>query len=168
MNGVAGQVAKLETVLQAEEALYLRLREVLRREEAELIELDPGRIAGTVDEKRLIAEEARLHEDARRVLVTALARVLGLPEGPMKLSALVGALGDEAGRLPELHARLSALIGATRSLLDTNGSFADRSLRRVQETLKMLGRAVPEPVGYGPGRERGDGVGRGRIVRTAI
>lgn len=168
MSGVAGQVAKLEIVLQAEEGLYLRLRDVLRREESELIDLDPGRIAGTIDEKRLLAEEARLHEDARRVLVAALARELGLPERPLKLSALIDALGDEAGRLPELHARLSALIGATRSLLDANGGFADRSLRRIQQTLKMLGHAVPEPVGYGPGRTLGDGVGRGRIVRAAI
>lgn len=168
MNGVAAQVAKLETVLLAEENLYLRLRDVLRREEAELIELDPGRIAGTVDEKRMLAEEARLHEDARRVLAAGLARLLGLPDRPQKLSALIEALGAEAGRLPELHARLSALIGSTRGLLEANGSFADRSLRRVQETLRMLGRAVPEPVGYGPGRERGDGVGRGRIVRAAI
>lgn len=168
MSGEMAQVAKLEVVLQAEEDLYLRLREVLRREEAELIDLDPGRIAGTVEEKRLLAEEARLHEDARRVLVAGLARALGLPERPHKLAALIEALGDEAGRLPELHARLTALIASTRGLLEANGSFADRSLRRVQETLRMLGRAVTEPVGYGPGRERADGVGRGRIVRAAI
>jgi hypothetical protein len=168
MNGLDQQVARLEVVLQAEENLYLRLREVLRREEAELIDLDPGRIAQTVEEKRSLAEEARLLEDSRRALASDLARALGLGDRPQKLSALIDALGDEAARLPELHGRLSALIGSTRSLLEANGGFADRSLRRVRETLKMLGRAVPEKVGYGPGLERGTGVGRGRIVRAAI
>lgn len=168
MNAVFPQVARLEVVLQAEENLYLRLRELLRREEAELIDLDPGCIAQTVEEKRSLAEEARLLEDTRRALASELARALGLGDGPRKLSALIEALGDEAARLPELHGRLSALVGSTRSLLEANGSFADRSLRRVQETLKMLGRAVPERVGYGPGLERGAGVGRGRIVRAAI
>lgn len=168
MNDVGQQVARLEVVLQAEENLYLRLREVLRREEAELIELEPGRIAQTVEEKRSLAEEARLLEDSRRALANGLARELGLGDRPQKLSVLIEALGNEAARLPELHGRLSALIGSTRGLLEANGSFADRSLRRVQGTLKMLGRAVPEKVGYGPGLERGVGVGRGRIVRAAI
>jgi hypothetical protein len=168
MNPFDQQVARLEVVLQAEENLYLRLRQVLRREEAELIELDPGRIAQTVEEKRSLAEEARLLEDSRRALASELARGLGLGDSPQKLSALIEALGDDAARLPELHGRLSALIGSARSLLEANGGFAERSLRRVQETLKMLGRAVPERVGYGPDLGRGAGVGRGRIVRAAI
>ncbi len=168
MNGVEQLVARLEVVLQAEEDLYLRLRAVLRREETELIELDPARLAQTVDEKRSLAEEARLLEDSRRAIAKTLAQSLGLGDGPHKLSALIEALGDEAGRLPERHGRLSALIGATRSLLEANGGFADRSLRRVQETLRMLGRAVPERVGYGPGHASSAGVGRGRILRAAI
>ncbi len=168
MKGVDQHVAGLEVVLQAEENLYLRLRELLRREEDELIELDPARIAQTVDEKRSLAEEARLLEDSRRALAGALAVALGLGDRPQKLSVLIEALGGEAARLPELHGRLSALVGSTRSLLEANGGFSDRSLRRVQETLKLLGRAVPERVGYGPGLERGAGVGRGRIVRAAI
>ena len=162
------QVGRLEIVLQAEENLYLRLREVLRREEVELIALDPANIAATVEQKRSLAEEARLLEDSRRVLATALARALGLGDSPQKLSVLIEALGSEAGRLPDLHGRLSALVGSTRGLLEANGGFSQRSLKRVQETLQMLGRAVPEKVGYGPGFERGAAVGRGRIVRAAI
>ena len=168
MSGVDEQVARLEVVLQAEENLYLRLRALLRREEAELIELDPARLAQTVEEKRSLAEEARLLEDSRRAIAKTLARALGLGEPLPKLSVLIEVLGEESGRLPDLHARLSALVGATRGLLEANGGFADRSLRRVQETLRMLGRAVPERVGYGPGTARGAGVGRGRIVRAAI
>ena len=162
------QVGRLEIVLQAEENLYLRLREVLRREEAELIALDPAQIAATVEQKRSLAEEARLLEDSRRALAIALGRALGLGDSPQKLSVLIAALASEAARLPDLHGRLLALVGSTRGLLEANGGFSQRSLKRVQETLKMLGRAVPEKVGYGPGLERGAGVGRGRIVRAAI
>lgn len=168
MMGLDEQVSRLEVVLQAEENLYLRLRNVLRREESELIDLDPGRIAATVEEKRSLAEEARLLEDSRRALATLIGRTLGLGDAPQKLSVLIAALGHEAARLPDLHGRLSALVGSTRGLLEANGGFSQRSLKRVQETLKMLGRAVPERVGYGPGVERGAGVGRGRIVRAAI
>ena len=168
MMGVDEQVGRLEVVLQAEENLYLRLRDVLRREESELIELDPAKIAVTVEQKLSLAEEARLLEDSRRALTIALGRALGLGDAPQKISSLIDALGAEAARLPDLHGRLSALIGSTRGLLEANGGFSQRSLKRVQETLKMLGRAVPERVGYGPGFERGPDVGRGRIVRAAI
>lgn len=169
MKTVGQQVAGLEVVLQSEENLYLRLRGVLRREEEALIGLDPGEIAEIVDEKRSLAEEGRLLEDSRRALTATLARALGLPDAPQKLSTLIGLLGDEAGRLSEQHARLSALIQATRGLIEANGSFSERSLQRVQETLRMLGRAVPEKVGYGPGAASIDAsMGRGRLVRAAI
>ena len=169
MKSVEQQVAGLEVVLQTEENLYLRLRDVLRREELQLVELDPAQIAETVDQKRSLAEEARLLEDSRRALTGALGRSLGLGDQPVKLSALIELLEGEAGRLPELHGRLSALIRSTRGLLEANGSFSERSLRRVQETLRMLGRAVPEKVGYGPGISRDAAtMGRGRLVRAAI
>lgn len=169
MMGIAEQVEGLEVVLRAEEDLYLRLREILRREEQELVALEPAQIAEIVDRKQSLAEEARLLEDSRRALTSGLARALGLGDGAISLSNLIAALYGEARALPELHARLSALIRATRSLLESNGAFADRSLRRVQETLRMLGRAVPEKVGYGPGISRGDPtLGRGRLVRAAI
>lgn len=162
------QVAGLERVLEAEEGVYLRLRALLRQEEADLITLEPAQIADTVERKRALAEEARLLEDSRRVLTGELARGLGYGASPARLSVLIGALGNEAGRLPELHARLVALIVATRALLEANGSFAERSLRHVQETLRLLGRTAPEPVGYGPGAATGAALGRGRLVRATI
>lgn len=168
MKTLEEQVAGLEVVLQAEENVYLRMRELLRREEALLIALEPAEIADVVERKRGLAEEARLLEDSRRALTTTLARALGLAEGPIKLGALIALLDGEAGRLPDLHARLTALIRSTRSLLESNGSFADRSLRHIQETLRMLGRAVPEKVGYGPAQQGAGSMGRGRLVRAAI
>jgi flagellar biosynthesis/type III secretory pathway chaperone len=169
MMGIAEQVAGLEVVLRAEENLYLRLREVLRREEQELVALDPAEIATIVDQKQSLVEEGRLLEDSRRALTLGLGRALGLGDGAIPVSGLIASLAGEAGELPELQARLSALIRGTRSLLESNGAFSERSLRRVQETLRMLGRAVPEKVGYGPGISRGDPtLGRGRLVRAAI
>lgn len=168
MKTLEEQVAGLEVVLQAEENVYLRMREVLRREEALLIALEPAEIAEVVERKRGLAEEARLLEDSRRALTTALARALGLADEPIKLGALIATLDGEAGRLPDLHARLTALIRSTRSLLESNGAFADRSLRHLQDTLRMLGRAVPEKVGYGPAQQGAGSMGRGRLVRAAI
>jgi len=169
MKSVEEQVAGLEVVLRSEEALYLRLRDLLRREEAVLVTLDPAQIAEIVDQKRSLAEEARLLEDSRRALAAGLGRSLGLGDEPPRLSVLIELLDGEAGALPELHGRLTALIGSTRSLLEANGGFANRSLRRVQETLRLLGRSVPEKVGYGPGAARIETtMGRGRLVRAAI
>jgi len=168
MSDVEANVARLQVVLRSEEDLYLRMRSLLRREESELIELDAARIEATVEEKRALAEEGRLLEESRWVITSALSRSLGLGEKAGRLSDLIEALGDEAGELADLHARLVALIGSNQALLDANGSFANRSLVRVRETLRLLGRSTPEEVGYGPRSGRNRVSGRGRLVRQAI
>lgn len=168
MKDIREQVVDLEVVLRAEEGLYLRLRDLLIQEESCLVALDPGEVADVVERKRALAEEARLLEDSRRVLTQALAGSLGFGDAPVRLAELIAALDDEAGGLAELQVRLAALIGATRRLLESNGHFSERSLRHVQQTLKRLGKAVIEPVGYGPRSVSTATVGRGRLVRATI
>ncbi len=168
MTSIQKHVAGLQVVLQAEEDLYLRLRSLLRREESELIGLDPRVLEDTIEEKRAFAEEARLLEESRVVLTAELGAALGLAEDDRKLGHMMMQLGEDAAQLPMLHGRLKALIASTQALLESNESFANRSLSRVQETLRMLGQAVPEEVGYGPGANRSKSMGRGRLVRQAI
>lgn len=168
MSTISELVARLQVVLASEEEVYKRFKNLLRREETELIELDPRVLEGTVAEKRALAAEARLHEDSRVHLVGALADLLGLEERRPKLSQLIATLGPDAGELGTLHVRLAALITATRSLLDSNERFAQRSAKRVRETLSLLGQAVPVEVGYGPGAARSKATGRGRLVRASI
>lgn len=168
MKEIRDQVVDLEVVLRAEEDLYRRLRDLLIEEESCLVGLDPGELADVVERKRTLAEEARLLEDSRRVLTQALAGSLGFGDAPVRLAELIEALDDDAAGLAELHFRLAALIGATRTLLESNGRFSERSLRHVQQTLKRLGRAVIEPVGYGPRSASTATVGRGRLVRATI
>lgn len=168
MTEIAQHVENLRTILLAEEDLYLRMRSLLARDEEELIALDPRVIAETVDEKRMLAEEGRLFEESRTELIRELATALGLDATSLRLSELIKALGPEAGGLTELHARLSALVASTRTLVDANQSFANRSLGRVQETLRLLGRSLPEEPGYGPASRGSSSTGRGRLVRQAI
>ena len=168
MTSIREMVNRLQIVLQAEEDLYVRLRSLLRREESELIGLDPSVLETTVAEKRTFAEEARLLEESRTVLTGELCRALGLGEDDWRLGSLLAHLGDDAGEHPALHARLKALITSTQSLLESNQSFANRSLQRVQDTLRALGETVPDATGYGPGARRTVTGGRGRLVRQAI
>ena len=168
MTTVQKNVAGLQAVLQAEEDLYLRLRSLLRREESELIGLDPSVLEETVEEKRAFAEEAKLLAESRVVLTSDLAGALGLERQGQRLGDMLAPLGDEAAQLPAIYSRLKALVGSTQALLDSNESFSNRSLSRVQETLRMLGRAVPEEVGYGPSAHRASSAGRGRLVRQSI
>lgn len=167
MTPLADLVGRLQVVLGAEEDAYLRLKSVLRREEEELVALEPAALEITTGEKRALASEARLHEQARVEITRGLASLLGF-EGVPRLSELIAALAEDANDLPERHARLSALIQSTRDLLASNERFADRSLSRVQRTLKLLGQAVPESSTYGPGSPREAQTSRGRLVRAAI
>lgn len=167
MSTVEDLIARFTVVLGAEEDAYRRLRDVLRREEEELVALDPAALDATTAEKQAIASEARLHEQNRLALTRSLAVAVGL-DGTPRLSELIELLGEEAASLAPIHTRLSALIESTRDLLASNERFAHRSLSRVQGTLRMLGQAVPEATGYGPGAPRSGQSGRGRIVRASI
>ena len=168
MTDIAEHVSNLQTILVGEEALFLRMRDLLAREEAELIELDAETMASTLEDKRMLTEEGRLFADSRQQVVRELAAAMGLDAKGLKLADLIDALGEEGRALRPLHARLSALIESTRSLIDANQSFANRSLARVQDTLRLLGRSLPEEPGYGPGRRNAASSGRGRLVRQSI
>lgn len=168
MTSLAAQVDRLQMILRSEEGLYLRLRELLQREENEIIELDPHSISMTIEEKRALSEEGRLLEESRSIVTQELATMIGLEETLPKLSKIIETLGDQADELPSLHGRLSALVESSQRLLETNQQFAHRSLGRVRDTLRLLGRSVPEPVGYGRKGQASDQGGRGRLVQQAI
>jgi len=168
MSVIKDLVSRLQIVLEAEEDVYRRLKAVLRREERELLDLDPVVLERTTAEKASIAAEAKLHEQARLELCSALGASLGLNEEGLRLSQVVEALGEDAGELGTLHGRLTALVGVTRSLVSANERFANQSLAHVKDTLRLLGKAVPEASTYGPGIARGIGSGRGRLIRATI
>ncbi|MCR9097759.1 MAG: flagellar protein FlgN [bacterium] len=161
-------VTRLEVVVEAEEETYRRFKQVLRREEDELITLDPRDLERTTAEKEALGAEARLHGESRVELTRALASVLGETPAEARLSELLPKLGDVANGLVDRQARLRALMDSTRALLAANEDFANRTLGRVQDTLRMLGQAIPEAEGYGPGRSSESSAGRGRLVRAAI
>lgn len=168
MSDVQDLVARLEVVIAAEEATYRRFKELLRREEEELIALDARVLRQTTAEKEAIGAEARLHGESRVELTRALASALGQASSGARLSELLPLLGGEADGLRETDVRLRALVTSTRELLAANEQFANRTLGRVQETLRMLGQAVPEAPSYGPGSSLEPASGRGRLVRAAI
>jgi len=168
MSLIEENVSRLEADLLAEEDLYVRMRSVLQREESELVSLESRVLEETIEEKRTLAEEAQLLEESRVIVTQALADALGLPPDGMKLSSIIEAAGDVGARLTPLYHRLHGLIISTESLLTSNERFANRSLSRVQETLRLLGQTVPADGGYGPGSRRESVTGRGRLVRQAI
>lgn len=161
-------IARLEVVLAAEEDTYRRFKQVLRREEEELITLDPQDLERTTAEKEALGAEARLHGESRVELTRALARMLGEPPAEARLSELLPGIGEAAEGLMERQAGLRALMESTRALLAANEEFSSRTLGRVQDTLRMLGQAIPEVEGYGPRRASESSAGRGRLIRAAI
>ena len=161
-------IERLEVVLDAEEDTYRRFKQVLRREEDELITLDPLALERTTAEKEALGAEARLHGESRVELTRVLAQVVGGVPAETRLSELLPGLGEAANGLVERQARLCALMESTRELLAANEDFANRTLGRVQDTLRMLGQAIPEVEGYGPGRAAEPTTGRGRLIRAAI
>ena len=152
--------ARLLPLLEAEEGVYLEMRDALQHERVCLANLDAEGLESAVRRKQTLAAEARVIEESRAALVAALAESLEMSQPT--LSQLADRLGAEAPGLREAHARLVALLGAVRELLDANAAFAGESLAQVRATLQLLGRLSPEQPTYGPGA--GEGGSPGRLV----
>ena len=158
---------RLLTVLLAEERLYGEMRSLLQEEREILYALDAIALEECVAKKEALAEEGRLLEESRIAVVMDLAKTLHLDERPT-LSQLCDALGEEAGPLREVHTRLVALIGAVRELIDANASFAGDSLSQVRNTLRLLGRMMPNEPTYRPGMTaKEERVSAGNVVRRS-
>ncbi len=164
MSGVSDLSARVLTVLEAEEQLYLEMRELLQAERESLLRLDATGIEEAVRGKESLAAEGRFLEETRLELARALGLELGLPEERPKLSILCARMGSEAGPLREAHSRLVALIGAVRELLDANSAFAGDALLQVRSTLQLLGRLIPADPTYGPQRATSSAPSGGSLV----
>lgn len=160
-------VRRLITVLDAEERLYVELRDLLQREREHMVNLDARGIEEVVRRKESLSDEGRLLEESRIEVARALARELGLTEASPPLSLLCDHAGADAPALRDAHSRLVALLGAVRELLDANAAFAGECLAQVRTTMGLLGRMLPAEPTYRPGAA-GAGVSRaGRLVRSS-
>ncbi len=143
-------LAGLTTVLGAEEALYLQLRDALQEEHAMMATLDAEGLSAIALRKEELADEGRVIEDSRRALARELARELGLDDPEPRLSRLCEALGPEGAALREVHTRLVVLLGAVRELMDANQALAGDALSQVRGTLRLLGGLVHGEITYDP------------------
>lgn len=162
----AQAVTRLLTILAAEERLYLELRDLLQRERELILSLDARGVEQAVRDKEILAEEAQLLEESRIEVAAALAQQVGV-EGRPTLSGICDKMGERDGGLREAHSRLSALAGAVQELLHANASFAGEALTRVQGTLRLLGRLLPEAANYGRPGAREIAPRAGRLVRQS-
>jgi len=165
-NARRAGVARLAVVLDAEERLYVELRDLLQRERECMVQLDAEGLEAVVEAKETLLEEAALLEESRLEVVRALVHALGGAIEAPSLSRLCQALGDDAAPLRERHARLVALVAAVGELVELNADVARQGLARVRETLGSLGHLLPpEPV-YAPAGVRPGRRAAGRLVES--
>jgi hypothetical protein len=159
---------RLLAVLETEEQVYLRLRNLLQRERELMVQLDADGLECLAREKEVLADEGRLVEESRQVVAAELTRALGFPEPRPTLSRICQGLGDAAGPLREAHTRLLVLVSVVRELLDANAVLAGDCLEQVRGTLRLLGGLLPGEGLYGPAPNRADPAEAGRLLqRTA-
>ena len=157
---IEDRIERLARILAAEEEFYARLRSLLQREQACLVDLDARELEDIVRTKQALAEEGQLLEYGRSRLCADVVAELGL-SGTPSLSELGAHLGERGRALRSAHARLVAVVGAVRELADVNVGFTGDALGRVEATLQLLGRLRPEQPIYGSsGLEAAAGTGR--------
>ncbi|MCH7866270.1 MAG: flagellar protein FlgN [Myxococcales bacterium] len=149
MTQTAEIAQRLYNILAEEERLYLEMKTLLQEERQRMVLRDADGIEVAVRRKEGLAGEGKLLEACRRKVMCEMAAVLGLPDEEATLSRVCAALGSESVELRSIHGRLVALIAAVRELLEVNSSFAGEALIRVQSTLRLLGRLLPDEPTYG-------------------
>lgn len=167
MKPETDSLASLLTILEAEERLYVELRDLLQKERVCMVNLDSDGLEEAVRGKEALAVEGRLLEESRSEVARALASQVGLREDPPRLSSLCERLGPRAEPLRERHSRLVALLGAVRELADANASFAGDSLAQIRATLRLFGRMLPAEPTYRPEALGAVAQDAGRIVRRS-
>jgi len=161
---------RLLTILDVEEQVYVKLRDVLQHERELMVALDAAGLEEVARDKSALADEGRLVEESRIEVAGRLARELGIAEERPTLSMICAELGADAGALRAAHTRLLVLVSVVRELLDANVAFAGEHLSQIRGTLRLLGGMIPlEPVyerNPQPGGSGGMGVGH-LVQRTA-
>ncbi|MCP5055596.1 MAG: flagellar protein FlgN [bacterium] len=168
LNMAAG-IEGLTAVLDAEEKLYVELRDLLQEEHGLMVTLDAEGLESVARRKEELADEGRLVEETRMSLCEAMTRELGFEEVRPRLSAICERIGPEGRDLREAHTRLVVLVSVVRELMDANNILAGDALSQVRGTLRLLGGLVPFEVTYAPdsiadGSQAGRG-GVGQLVR---
>ncbi|MCP5043970.1 MAG: flagellar protein FlgN [bacterium] len=136
-----------------------------------MVARDVEKLEITVGHKEALASEGRLLEECRQKVMHELGTQYGLPEGETTLSRLCVLLGEDGKGLREVHGRMVALVAAVRELLEANANFAGEALYRVQSTLRLLGRMLPDQPTYGrvqTQRAQQAHLRPGRIVQQAV
>lgn len=171
MTSIVEFASRLCTILAEEERLYLEMRQLLQEERELILRRNAGDLETLVGRKDGLAREGKLLEDCRRSVMRDLALEMGLTESETTLSRVSSVLGEEGDELRSIHGRLIALIAAVRELLEANANFAGEALTRVQSTLRLLGRLLPDEPIYDrrPGnRTSQPHMAPGRILRQAV
>ena len=171
MTPVAEFVQRLCTILEEEERLYIEMRDLLQEEREVIVRRNAGDLESLVRRKDGLAREGKLLEDCRRNVMRELAQEIGLSESEATLSRICTLMGEEGSALRSIHGRLIALIAAVRELLEANANFAGEALGRVQSTLRLLGRLLPDEPTYGrrpATRNAQPHMVPGRILRQAV
>ena len=172
MTQTAEIARRLYAVLAEEEQLYLDMKALLQEERQQMSLRNAEQIELIVQRKEGLAGEGQLLEECRHNVMRELVEKLGLPESEGTLSRVCAALADEGTELRMIHGRLVALIAAVRELLEANSTFAGEALIRVQSTLRLLGRLLPDEPTYGRSQSsqtpRPQMMKPGRIVRQAV
>ena len=160
-------VARLMVILDAEEDLYNRLRDVLQREREVIVKMDADALERIARTKEELCDEARLLEESRAQVASELAGTVGLPERGSRLSEICRRLGPAAGRLRTQHNRLVILVSVVRELLDANAGLAGESLSEVRSTLRLLGGLLPEENLYQASGPPAPLLQTGRLIRRS-
>ncbi len=160
---------RLMAILEAEEELYVRLRDLLQHERELMVQMDAAGLEEVTRRKEALADEGRLVEESRLAVASELATRLDLRESRPTLAQLCERLGAASRPLREAHTRLVVLVTVVRELLDANVALAGETVSQIRGTLRLLGRLGPGEATYDPAEpERREGLASGQILsRTA-
>ena len=157
---------RLQIILDAEEELYVRLRDLLQKERGIVLCMDAAGLQEIARSKEEFGDQARLLEESRLEVAAELAVGIGLP-AKSNLSTICSKLSERGSELRLVHNRLVILVSVVRELLDANADLVGESLSEVRATLRLLGGLLPEENLYCPNGPPAAAMATGRLLRRS-
>jgi flagellar biosynthesis/type III secretory pathway chaperone len=142
--------AALVAVLEEQTRLSRELVEILQADQQRILRQEIAALEASSAAKEALALRMHAAEQTRRRATEALARELGLPDGPdTRVSALVARLGAEGGALERAADNLRAVVGSLRELVALSRGFLEQSILGIRGLLQLLhSLRAPQPPTY--------------------
>ena len=164
------ELRELESILKAEQKLFVIYLEKLIEQQKSLIESDLNGLKENIERISLLAQEAMMLENGRKNVIERISEKLKIDKDNITLNKLLDRFkGQNFGELERLKNTILETHVKATAQKERNELLINQSMKVISQTVEYLNERNNPKVTYkNPTRKSGNGTaGRRMLIRTA-